>query len=283
MKTLWIATSLCLLSTAALAQSASRTVLGLDTCFKLVRVAEANCSTPADDAAQRRECLQNARKVQLECLELAGPQASASADRPTTTAEAASSEKPVEAGSSALPANPPAKAVEPEKAVEVKPPVMATGSTSAPSAAQTSRWTVSETSSPVDYSPIVTATILARAETGAAPMELVVRCRGRRGELGLRTDKASRASRGDEISVSYQINDQPMVKLRWMASADGKTANHKGDATALLQSFSEDTRLKIVISDGSGRDSEAAFQLAGWNAVRDRIAAACTWKSTASK
>ena len=75
MRALWIATSLCLASTVVLAQSASRTVVGLDTCFKLVRVTEANCSPSANDAAQRQECLQNARKVQLECLELAGPQA----------------------------------------------------------------------------------------------------------------------------------------------------------------------------------------------------------------
>jgi hypothetical protein len=297
MKALWVATSLGLVSSVALAQSANRTVVGLDTCFKLVRVAAANCSTPADDAAQRRECLQNARKVQLECLELAGPQAPAPVGRPMATAEAASSGKPVEAASSdmpakvvapTVPANPPEKAVEPVKAVEVKPPVMVTGSTSVPPvaqapAAQISRWTVSETSSPVDYSPLVTATILARAETGAAPTELVVRCRGRRSELGLRMEALPRASRGGEIPVAYQVNDQPMVKRRWMASADGKTANYKDDAAALLQSFSEGARLKIIVSDASGRDTEAAFNLAGWNAIRDKVAAACMWTSTASK
>ena len=76
MRALWIATSLCLASTVVLAQSTSRTVEALDTCFKLVRVTEANCSTSANDTAQRQECLQNARKVQLACLELTGPQAS---------------------------------------------------------------------------------------------------------------------------------------------------------------------------------------------------------------
>ena len=96
MRALWITTSLCLASTAVLAQPASQTVVGLDTCFKLVRVAEANCSNSADDAAQRRACLQNARKVQLECLELAGPQASASVDRPQTAAGAVPSDRPAD-------------------------------------------------------------------------------------------------------------------------------------------------------------------------------------------
>ena len=45
MRALWITTSLCLASTVVLAQSTSKTVVGLDTCFKLVRVAEANCSS----------------------------------------------------------------------------------------------------------------------------------------------------------------------------------------------------------------------------------------------
>lgn len=148
---------------------------------------------------------------------------------------------------------------------------------------QTSVWTVSETSSPVDYSPLVTAKILARSETGSAPATLEVRCRGRRSELGLRMDGTPRASRGSEITVAYQIGDQPVVKSRWTASADGKAANYKGDTTALLQSFSEDARLKIIVSDGSGWDGEAAFRLAGWNAIRDKIATACMWTATASK
>src|SRR6476469_1821584 len=96
MRALWIATSLCLASTIVLAQSTSKTVVGLETCFKLVRVTEANCSASANDAAQRQECLQNARKVQLECLQLAGTQASASVDRPPAAA-AVSPDKPAEA------------------------------------------------------------------------------------------------------------------------------------------------------------------------------------------
>lgn len=289
MKALWIATSLGLVSSIALAQSANKTATSLDTCFKLVRVTEENCPASASDA-ERQECLQNARKMQRVCLELAGSQPSAPVDRQPTAAEAASSDRPV---SPALPANPPDKAVEPEKAVEATPPVTVTGSTSMPpaaqapvaqtSTAQTSGWIVSEISSPVDYSSVITATIRARSENRIAPATLVVRCRGGRNELWLRMEGIPRPPRGGEILVSQQLNDQPMVKSRWTASADAKTASYKGDAAALLQSFSEDARLKIIVSDGSGRDSEATFQLAGWNTIHDRIAAACMGTSTASK
>jgi hypothetical protein len=304
MRALWIATWLCLASTAVLAQSASTTVVGLDTCFKLVRVAEANCSPSANDAAQRQECLQNARKVQLECLELAGPQAAAATDRPPATAGAVSSDKPAEAASpvvatGAIPsvdpvpgasadqggsqsAKTPATAAS-DKSVAAISPGTATTSTSAPSGTPGSGWIVSETTSPVDYSPLVTATILARPETKDAPTALEVRCRGRRTELGLRMEGSLRASRGGEIMVAYQVNDQPMVKLRWTASAEGKTASYRQDAVVPLQSFSEGGHLKIIVFDGSARVSEATFQLAGWNAIRDKIATACMWTSTASK
>jgi len=282
MRTLLIATSLCLLSTAALSQSASRTAASLDTCFKLVRVTEANCSPSANDP-ERQECLKNARKMQRVCLELAGPQAAESIDRPSATAAVVSSDKPAEAMSPSLPASAPDKAAEPDKAVEPTPPVRVTGSNPAPTVAQAPGWTVSETSSPVDYSPLVAATIPARSETGAAPVEMVVRCRGRREELALRMAQVPLASRGREIPVAYQINDQPLVKSRWTASADGKMADYRGDVTGLLRSFSEDARLKIVISDGTGRESEAAFQLTGWNAIRDKLAAACMWASSARK
>jgi hypothetical protein len=299
MRALWITTSLCLASTAVLAQPASPTAVGLDTCFKLVRVAEANCSSSADDAAQRRACLQNARKVQLECLELAGPQASASVDRPQTAAGAIPSDRPAVIAAGTSPAGNPVAgasadqkesesartlaAAPSDKSVAATPPGMAAPSTSVPSGAQGAEWTVSETTSPLDYSPLVTATILARPDTKDAPMALVVSCRGRRTELGLRMEGSSRAPRGGEILVAYQINDQPMVKLRWTASAEGRTASYREDAVALLQSFSDGGQLKIMVPDGSGRTSEATFQLAGWNEIRDKIATACMWTSTATK
>ena len=40
---------------------------------------------------------------------------------------------------------------------------------------------------------------------------------------------------------------------------------------------------QTVVADGSGRASEATFQLAGWSAIRDKIATACMWTSTAAK
>ena len=235
MRALWITTSLCLASTAVLAQPASPTVVGLDTCFKLVRVAEVNCSSSADNAAQRPACLQNARKVQLECLQLAGPHASASVDRPQTAAGAVPSDRPtgtvspvIAAGTSPA-GNPVAgasadqkesksagtlAAAPSDKSVAAPPPGMAAPSTSVPSGAQGSEWTVSETTSPVDYSALVTATILARPDTKDAPMALVVRCQ--------RTPHRTRVAHG-RVPARAARRRNP-GRLPDQRSADGQAA-----------------------------------------------------------
>jgi len=142
-------------------------------------------------------------------------------------------------------------------------------------------WVVSETTSPVDYSPLITAVIRSTSSVKDALNTLAVRCRGLRTELLLRTE--GRAARGNEIQVDYQINDQPFVRLPWAVSADGKTASYKDDAVGLLQSLPEGARLKISVFDRQGLGQEATFQLTGLDSVRKKIGLACKWPSTADK
>ncbi len=144
-------------------------------------------------------------------------------------------------------------------------------------------WVVSETTSPVDYSPLITAVIHSTSSVKDAPNTLAVRCRGSRTELLLRTEGAWRASRASEVQVDYQINDQPFVRLQWTLSADGKTASYKDDAVGLLRSLPEDARLKIGVFDRQGPGQEATFQLTGLDSVRKKIGLACKWPPTADK
>ena len=144
-------------------------------------------------------------------------------------------------------------------------------------------WVVSETTSPVDYSPLITAVIQSTSSVKDAPNTLAVRCSGSHTELLLRTEGAWHASRASEVLVDYQINDQPSVRLQWTVSADGKTASYKDDAVALLRSLPEGARLKISVFDKQGRGQEARFQLTGLDSVRKKIGLACKWPSTAEK
>jgi hypothetical protein len=142
-------------------------------------------------------------------------------------------------------------------------------------------WVVSETTSPVDYSPLITAEIHAASNVKDAPNTLAVRCSGPRTELLLRTEGAWRASRVSEARIDYQINDQPFVRLQWTVSADGKTARYKDDAAELLRSLPEGARLKMIVLDRRGLGQEATFQLTGFDSVRKKIGLACKWPPTA--
>jgi Type VI secretion system VasI, EvfG, VC_A0118 len=144
-------------------------------------------------------------------------------------------------------------------------------------------WVVSETTSPVDYSPLITAVIHSTSSVKDAPNTLAVRCRGPRTELLLRTMGTWRATHASEVQVDYQINDQPFVRLHWTVSPDGKTVSYNDDAVELLRSLPEGARLKISVFDGLGPGQEATFQLTGLDSVRKKIGLACKWPSTADK
>jgi hypothetical protein len=138
-------------------------------------------------------------------------------------------------------------------------------------------WVLSETTSPVDYSPLVTAVIRSTSSVKDAPTTLAVRCRGLRTELLLRMEGTWPVSRASEVQVDYQINDQPFVRLQWAVSADGKTASYKDDAIGLLRLLPENAQLKISVFDRQGLGQEATFQLTGLDSVRKRIGLACKW------
>ncbi len=144
-------------------------------------------------------------------------------------------------------------------------------------------WVVSETTSPVDYSPLVTALIRSTSQVKDAPNTLTVRCRGQHTELLARTDGAWGTTRGNELHVDYQINDQPAVELPWIISSDGKTATYKDDPVGLLQSLPDGARLKINVADKASSSHEAMFRLDGWDAIRRKIGTACKWARTADK
>jgi hypothetical protein len=146
-----------------------------------------------------------------------------------------------------------------------------------------SNWVVSETTSPLDYSPLVTALIRSASQVKDAPNTLTVRCRGQHTELLARTDGAWGTTRGNELHGDYQFNDQPGVGLQWILSSDGKTVTYKGDPVGLLQSLPDGAHLKINVADKASSSHQATFNLDGWDAIRKKIGSACKWARTADK
>jgi hypothetical protein len=162
---------------------------------------------------------------------------------------------------------------------------IASGSRAAPPSFQLAQggdgWTVSETTSPIDYSPIATATISSRKVTGAPAMQLSIRCRGGRTELVV-TGPAIKA-RDSNYSISYRVNDGPPVQLAGAAAAFGDGVAFKGDVVGLLQQLPGDGELAVRLQPVSGNELDASFSLDGLETLRKRIAATCRWPHAIAK
>jgi len=147
----------------------------------------------------------------------------------------------------------------------------------------TGSWILSETMSPVDYSPMITATTSSQPVAKDAPATFVIRCRGQRTDLLVSTEGSWRASRANELQVDFKVNDQPAVGMRWIASPDGRTAIFKDDAVRFLRSLPDGGRIMVSVSDWRGAAHEATFQLTGLDAIRQKIAVACKWTPAADR
>jgi hypothetical protein len=141
-------------------------------------------------------------------------------------------------------------------------------------------WIISETTSPVNYTPIVTATALSRGGTDGPPMQLAIRCRGGRTELVV---SGPAASSGVIDAISYRINDGQPVQLAAGAPSFGTGAAFPGDVVRLLQSLPEEGHIAVRISNRSGAAGDGHFLLGGLNTVREKLAAACKWPHAVAK
>ena len=138
-------------------------------------------------------------------------------------------------------------------------------------------WVVSQTTSPVDYSPIATATTTSRKVAGslAQPLRLSIRCRGGRTELAISGPAITLP--GDDYFISYRINDGQAVAFGGAAPSFGDGVAFKGDAAALLQSFPADGELTVEVMPLKGNAQQGIFSLNGLEALRAKIGATCKW------
>ena len=137
-------------------------------------------------------------------------------------------------------------------------------------------WVVSETTSPVDYSPIATATTSSLNLVGGdSRMRLSIRCRGGRTELAV-TGPAI-AGRGDNYSISYRVNGGQPIQLPGAAPAFGDGVAFKGDAAALLQSLPAEGDLAVEIVPSRGGPQHGVFPLDGLDTLRAKIGGTCKW------
>ena len=318
MRTRLATVALCLAGVTAQAQPADDNMSRLESCIQAARLADAICAKIANDPAQRGDCFAKGRAAQLDCLDRvlseapappASPGSSSEAALPAPPAEAApakaSAERPA-SNETARPDQPdvsvrstaadetakPSNAA-PEPAPASLPPAEAeapTGTirssdseTKNVKTARETEWIISETTSPVDYSPLVTAVLSSTSNVKNGPNTLTVRCRAQHTELSVRTNGAWGVPRGNDLLVDYQISGQPVVRQPWILSADGKTATYKYDSVELLQSIPDGATLKIAVADRGHLRLAATFEPTGLADVRQRVGTACKWAPPAAK
>jgi hypothetical protein len=144
-----------------------------------------------------------------------------------------------------------------------------------PSAPGGGGWFISETTSPVDYSPQVSASIVSRAATDDAPLSLTIRCRAKRIDLSVSTISAWKAPSNNQLRVAYQIEQRPVVEERWTASAGGKTASFNGNTLQLLQALPTSGQILIRVFDSQAVAHESIFRLDGLAPIRQKVVDAC--------
>jgi len=143
------------------------------------------------------------------------------------------------------------------------------------SAGSGDNWVISETTSPVNYTPIVTATAYDRGGPDGPLMRLFIHCRSGRTELAVAGPAV--AGGGADYTISYRVNDRPPVQLAAGPPLFGSGAAFPGDVVRLLQSLPEEGHIAVRMSNRSGAAQEGVFLLGGLKTVREKLAAACKW------
>ena len=148
-----------------------------------------------------------------------------------------------------------------------------------PDAAQSQgpNWVISDTTSPVDYKPQISALTTARAPSRDAASSLAIHCRAGRTELVISTMGSWSQAAAGEVKVAYRINEEPSIEQQWRSADAGKSLVFQGDVVRFLRSMPDGGRIIVKVYAGSAPPHESSFQLVGLEPIRRKIAAACKW------
>lgn len=140
---------------------------------------------------------------------------------------------------------------------------------------QGDNWIVSETASPVDYRPIVTASTSSHGPDTA--MQLSISCRQGRTEM-LVTGPAL-PGRGEDYAVTLGIDGNQPAKIPAGSASFGAGVALQGDVVRLLQSFPDEGEIVLRLAPRTAAAIDRSFSLRGFKLVREKIAAGCKWPS----
>lgn len=153
-------------------------------------------------------------------------------------------------------------------------------------------WVISETRSPVDYSPQVSATVASNPSPGNWGMSFSLHCRQGRTEALFVIPDFVRYPAGASFPVEYfTISPEALrtrsverrwierrgVERRWDELSSSVDAALTGDAVGFLKSLPDGGMLSVRVRDRNGVTHDAEFHLKDFGPVREKLAAACDW------
>jgi hypothetical protein len=151
-----------------------------------------------------------------------------------------------------------------------------TSSGSAGTATQDS-WIVSETTSPIDYSPVVIASTTARGAPDDSGLKLSIACRG--GNTSVVLSSSGVLPPGDVYTVSYAVDGGSPTTLAAAAAASGTGMAIAGDVVRLLLSLPTQGEIAFRIAGRQSVTLEGRYSLDGMRTVRERMAVPCRWQA----
>ena len=152
------------------------------------------------------------------------------------------------------------------------PPTPRPAASRAPAA---DNWIVSETTSPLDYTPVAIATASASDGPDGSPLQLSIQCRGGRTELVISGPALTR--RAEDYLVSYGVNDGQPVVVATGTPASGTGVAVRGDVVRLLASLPDRGEIALRVTARQGAALEGRYALAGLKVVLERLAVPCKW------
>jgi len=162
---------------------------------------------------------------------------------------------------------------------EITPSPRAVASPAPKVAPAADNWIVSETTSPLDYTPVAIATASYGGGPDGAALQLSIQCRGGRTDLVIAGPALTR--RGEDYVVSYVVDDGQPVVVAAGTPASGTGVAIKGDVVRLLASLPDRGDIAFRVTARQGPTLEGRYALAGLKIVLDRLAAPCKWPAAA--
>jgi hypothetical protein len=140
-------------------------------------------------------------------------------------------------------------------------------------------WIVSETTSPLDYAPVIVASALSNDRASGSVVQLSIQCR--RGRTNLVIASPALTGRPEERRVSYTVNDGRPVTLPSGPATSGTGISIGDDVARLLTALPGRGEIVFQVAVPQATPLQARYALGPLKTVLERMVIPCKWLVTA--